>query len=168
MSAQEIVWFTLAVLLVIGELMTGTFYLLMVAIGLLAGGLAALAGLGFPVQAVLAALVAVIGIAGLWRTRFGHAARENAARNRNVNLDIGEMLRVDAWSPERRARVQYAAPNGTSNWRRRHRPPAANSVSSRCAATCWSSHPNSLFHRPEVLCSSWGLSRSSSCLPPSY
>lgn len=66
-----------------------------------------MAGLGFPVQAVLAALVAVIGIAGLWRTRFGHAARENAARNRNVNLDIGEMLRVDAWSPERRARVQY-------------------------------------------------------------
>ena len=107
MSAQEIVWFTLAVLLVIGELMTGTFYLLMVAIGLLAGGLAAQAGLGVPGQAVRAALVAVIGIAGLWRTRFGHAARENAARNRNVNLDIGEMLRVDAWSPERRARVQY-------------------------------------------------------------
>ncbi|NMV38836.1 NfeD family protein, partial [Ralstonia insidiosa] len=40
MSAQTI-WFSLAVLLVIGELMTGTFYLLMVAIGLLAGGLAA-------------------------------------------------------------------------------------------------------------------------------
>lgn len=46
MSAQEIVWFTLAVLLVIGELMTGTFYLLMVAIGLLAGGLAAWPGWG--------------------------------------------------------------------------------------------------------------------------
>lgn len=107
MSAQEIVWFTLAVLLVIGELMTGTFYLLMVAIGLLAGGLAALVGLDFPVQAVLAAFIAVVGIMGLRRTRFGRVTRENAARNRNVNLDIGEVLRVDAWSRERRARVQY-------------------------------------------------------------
>lgn len=70
-------------------------------------GWAAIAGLGFPAQAVLAALVAVVGIAGLRRTRFGRVTRENAARNRNVNLDIGEVLRVDAWSPERRARVQY-------------------------------------------------------------
>jgi len=106
MSAQT-VWFSLAVLLVIGELMTGTFYLLMVAIGLIAGGLAALVGLDFPVQAVLAAGIAVIGIVGLRRTRFGRATREDAARNRNINLDIGEVLRVDAWSPQRRARVQY-------------------------------------------------------------
>jgi membrane protein implicated in regulation of membrane protease activity len=104
MSAQEIVWFTLAVLLVIGELMTGTFYLLMVAFGLLAGGLAALVGLEFPAQAIVAAIVTVVGIVGLRRTR---VTREDAARNRNVNLDIGEALRVDAWSPERRARVQY-------------------------------------------------------------
>jgi len=101
------VWFSLAVLLVIGELMTGTFYLLMVAIGLLAGGLAALIGLAFPAQAIVAAIVAVFGIVGLRRTSYGRVTRENAARNRNVNLDIGEMLRVDAWSPERRARVRY-------------------------------------------------------------
>ena len=107
MSAQEIVWFTLAVLLVIGELMTGTFYLLMVAFGLLAGGRAALVGLEFPAQAIVAAIVTVVGIVGLRRTRFGRVTREDAARNRNVNLDIGEALRVDAWSPERRARVQY-------------------------------------------------------------
>ena len=102
MSAQT-VWFSLAVLLVIGELMTGTFYLLMVAVGLIAGGLAALIGLAFPAQAVVAAIVAVFGIVGLRRTRYGRTTREN----RNVNLDIGEMLRVDAWSPGRRARVQY-------------------------------------------------------------
>ena len=106
MSAQTI-WFSLDVLLVIGELMTGTFYLLMVAIGLLAGGLAALVGLAFPAQAIVAAIIAVFGIAGLRRSRYGRVTREDAARNRNVNLDIGEVLRVDAWSPERRARVQY-------------------------------------------------------------
>nr|WP_311530361.1 NfeD family protein [uncultured Ralstonia sp.] len=106
MSAQT-VWFSLAVLLVIGELMTGTFYLLMVAIGLIAGGIAALSGLAFPAQAIAGAIVAVFGIVGLRRSRYGRVTREDAARNRNVNLDIGEALRVDAWSPERRARVQY-------------------------------------------------------------
>ncbi|ANA34763.1 hypothetical protein R82526_02148 [Ralstonia mannitolilytica] len=106
MSAQT-VWFVLAVLLVIGELMTGTFYLLMVAMGLVAGGLAALSSLAFPAQAVVAAIVAVFGIVALRRSRYGRIPREDAARNRNVNLDIGEVLRVDAWSPERRARVQY-------------------------------------------------------------
>ena len=95
MSAQTI-WFALAVLLVIGELMTGTFYLLMVAVGLLAGGLAALSGLAFPTQAIVAAIVAVFGIIGLRRTRYGRVTRENAARNGLGNCEFlaGDVLKV--------------------------------------------------------------------------
>jgi membrane protein implicated in regulation of membrane protease activity len=102
------VWFSLAILLVIAELMTGTFYLLMIAVGLLAGGLAALMGVSFPVQTTLAALVAVVAIVLLRRSRFGKAKRHVApARNRDVNLDIGEEVAVQHWDADRRARATY-------------------------------------------------------------
>ena len=43
-------WLVVAGILVIAELFTGTFYLLMIAIGLSAGALAALAGASGPMQ----------------------------------------------------------------------------------------------------------------------
>ena len=48
------IWFAAAVVLVIAEMATGTFYLLMIAVGVAAGGVAALAGLGVPAQTVTA------------------------------------------------------------------------------------------------------------------
>ena len=102
------VWFSLAVLLIIAELMTGTFYLLMVALGLAAGGMAALGGLPFPAQAALAALVSVIAILLLRRSRFGKMRRAGStARNPDVNLDIGEEVSVTQWGADRRARTLY-------------------------------------------------------------
>lgn len=55
----------------------------------------------------MAAIVVVFDIVGLRRTRYGRVTHESTARNCNVNLDIGETLCVDAWSPERHARIQY-------------------------------------------------------------
>ncbi|TMS58791.1 NfeD family protein [Imbroritus primus] len=102
------VWFSLAVLLIIAELTTGTFYLLMVALGLAAGGVAAMAGLAFPAQAALAALVGVIAILLLRRSRFGKTRRAGSvASNPDVNLDIGEEVSVAQWGADRRARVSY-------------------------------------------------------------
>ena len=106
-------WFAVAVVLVIAELATGTFYLLMIALGVAAGGVAALLGADEPIQTVAAALVAIIGILLLRRTRFGKLRRRDAASNPDVNLDIGQELEVPAWDDSRRARVPYRGADWT-------------------------------------------------------
>jgi membrane protein implicated in regulation of membrane protease activity len=92
--------------LVILELFTGTFYLLMIAIGLAIGGVVALAGREFPAQAIGAAFVAIAATGWLHRSRFGRPARHDATRDRNVNMDIGQRVSVPAWD-NGRARVMY-------------------------------------------------------------
>jgi len=106
-------WFAAAVVLVIAEMATGTFYLLMVACGVVAGGIAAWLGVDVPIQTVTAALVAVVAIAALRRSRFGRLRRTNAATDPNVNLDIGQEVEVPAWDPFRRARVPYRGADWT-------------------------------------------------------
>jgi membrane protein implicated in regulation of membrane protease activity len=99
-------WLIAAGVLVILELFSGTFYLLMIAIGLAFGALAALVGLSGPVQAIVAGVVGVIATGLLHRSRFGKPAKTNAARDQNVNLDIGQRVNVPAWQ-DGRARVMY-------------------------------------------------------------
>ena len=99
-------WLVAAGVLVILELFTGTFYLLMIAIGFAVGGIVALAGAGTPAQAIAAAIVGVLATGLLHRSRFGHPARTDAQRDRNVNLDIGQRVTVPAWD-NGRARVMY-------------------------------------------------------------
>ena len=62
-------WLALAGLLVIVELFTGTFYILMIAVGATAGVVAALGGASGPMQIVLAAVVGVIATGILHRSR---------------------------------------------------------------------------------------------------
>lgn len=104
-------WFGLAGILVILEMFTGTFYLLMIGLGMAAGGIAALAGMSSASQLVVAAMVGVISTAGLRRSKWGGAAKRNAARDPNVNLDIGQKVMIDAWNGSegetRTARVMY-------------------------------------------------------------
>jgi membrane protein implicated in regulation of membrane protease activity len=99
-------WLAAAGVLVILELFTGTFYLLMVAIGLAAGAGAALAGAAPPLQAIVAGAVGVLATSLLHRSRFGRPARGDASRDSNVNLDIGQCLSVADWR-DGRARVRY-------------------------------------------------------------
>lgn len=99
-------WLVAAGVLVVLELFTGTFYLLMIAVGLGVGGVVALLGAGAPLQAIAAAAVGLLATFLLHRSRFGRPARHEAARDRNVNLDIGQHLTVPAWD-NGRARVMY-------------------------------------------------------------
>jgi len=92
-----IVWFALAGILVVLEMFTGTFYLLMVAIGFAAGGVVALAGAGVALQLVVAALAGVIATYGLRRSKWGKTAKRDAQRDPDVNLDIGQTLVVEEW-----------------------------------------------------------------------
>lgn len=100
-------WWLIAGVLVAVELATGTFYLLMLALGGVAGALAAHGGLGFTAQIVAAAVVGA-GATAAWHWRRASAPRSLPAdRNPDVNLDIGQGLQVPAWNADGTARVQY-------------------------------------------------------------
>ncbi|TFW18774.1 NfeD family protein [Massilia arenosa] len=103
--ADWITWSVIALVAVVLELFTGTFYLLMLAVGLAAGALAALGGLSTVVQALIAAVVAAVATELLRRKR-GTATRIDASVNPDVNLDIGQQVNVDTWNGTR-ARVLY-------------------------------------------------------------
>jgi membrane protein implicated in regulation of membrane protease activity len=89
-------WAIAAGVVVIAELFTGTFYLLMIAIGLLVGAVAAVAGATMSVQMIVAAVVG--GAASLLLRRYRPAQTASEVnRDPNVNIDVGQSLQVDAW-----------------------------------------------------------------------
>jgi membrane protein implicated in regulation of membrane protease activity len=101
------------------ELVTGTFYLLMLAIGLAAAAVSAHLGFGLITQMVVAAVVgggAVIG----WHLRQMERRQQEppAQANANVNLDVGEMVQIDLWNPDGTADVHYRG----ARWTAIHRP----------------------------------------------
>jgi membrane protein implicated in regulation of membrane protease activity len=100
-------WLAAAGVTVILELFVGTFYLLMIAIGLAAGALASLLGFGEALQLLVAAVVGIGATVALRRSRYGRSQqRVQAERDPNVNLDIGQTVHVPAWQ-DGAARVMY-------------------------------------------------------------
>ena len=97
-------WIVAGILLVIVELLTGTFYLLV--LGVAAAGGAALAYLSMPfgVQAGVATAIAVAGVFVVHRYRAGGA---NSIAQ--PNMDIGHRVTLDSWVNEAEglARVRY-------------------------------------------------------------
>jgi membrane protein implicated in regulation of membrane protease activity len=91
------IWWIAVGALLIAELATGTFYLLMVACGCAAAGLARLAGASIEVQWAVAGVVAALAVWLLHRSPYGRRMRVGANRNPDINLDIGETLEVQAW-----------------------------------------------------------------------
>ncbi len=109
--SDSTLWWLLAGVLVAAELATGTFYLLMVALGAAAGALAAHAGLSGTAQIALAALTGA-GATALWHwKRFRRPRSVPAEANRDVNLDIGQHVQVPSWQPDGSARVNYRGAN---------------------------------------------------------
>jgi membrane protein implicated in regulation of membrane protease activity len=105
--SSSTLWWLLAGVLVAAELATGTFYLLMVALGAAVGALAAHAGLPATAQVAAAALCAA-GATAAWHFKRARSPRGAPAEaNRDVNLDIGQRLQVGAWQPDGSARVSY-------------------------------------------------------------
>lgn len=95
--ADWMIWFAVACVLVILEMATGTFYLLMIAIGVAAGGMAALLDMPGTTQSVIAAAVAAVATYALRRSKLGRPEHIDAARDPDVNLDIGQALEVGEW-----------------------------------------------------------------------
>ena len=114
-------WWVLAGAAVAVELATGTFYLLMLALGFAAGAIAAHLGLPVAWQITVAAIVGG-GATALWHwQRSRQPALQTAAQNRDVNLDITDRVHVASWAPDGTARVQHRG----SVWEARLAPGAA-------------------------------------------
>ena len=101
------VWWIAAGVLVAAELASGTFYLLMLAMGAAGGALAAHLGLGPTVQVLVAAIVGGIAVVVWHLKRDRTSSAAPASRNPDVNLDIGQGVQVNIWSPEGMSQVQY-------------------------------------------------------------
>jgi len=98
-----LLWAVLGIVLIIVEMLTGTFYLLVLGVAALAAAAAAYLGQSLWVQAVITAAVAVVGV--ILIKRFRGPARLAADRG----LDIGQTVMLDSWISEADglARVTY-------------------------------------------------------------
>jgi len=105
--ADWMIWLAMAGIVVILEMFSGTFYLLMIAFGLAAGALAALAGLTPSAQLIAAAVVGIVATYALRRSRWGRRRATDAVRDPNINLDIGQSVRVERWDAGGSARAMY-------------------------------------------------------------
>jgi len=112
--AESTIWWLLTGTAVAVELVTGTFYLLMLAIGLAAGALAAHTGAPLTAQLIAAAVVGGGAVSG-WHLKRGKRPHEPiATANRDVNLDIGEVVHIDAWNRDGTASIKYRGANWTA------------------------------------------------------
>lgn len=97
-----IYWFLLALGLLVAEMASGTFYMLVLAIAFAIGGSAALLGLEISLQLLAAALAGFAGVVLLRRSKAAHPAQVN-----DQSLDIGQPVKVVKWNEDGTVRVQY-------------------------------------------------------------
>jgi membrane protein implicated in regulation of membrane protease activity len=96
-------WWIAGAALVAAELLTGTFYLLVVGVALIFGGVAAWFGVSVAMQWLIAAALGMIGTVLLQRWKHDLASRTPV----QPGLDIGQMVQVQSWGPDGTARVAY-------------------------------------------------------------
>lgn len=111
--ASATIWWLAAGAAVALELVTGTFYLLMVAVGLAAAALAAHAGVGTSTQLVVAAVIGGGAVIGWHLRQTKRPAAPTASANKDVNLDIGETVHITEWQADGTASVTYRGANWT-------------------------------------------------------
>jgi membrane protein implicated in regulation of membrane protease activity len=105
--ADSTLWWLATGGLVAVELITGTFYLLMMALGLAGAALAAHAGLPMTWQWVIASLVGGGSVLAWHRYKRAQPALAPAQSNPDVNMDVGEMVHVATWQADGTTAVKY-------------------------------------------------------------
>lgn len=98
-----LIWMLVGFALVIVELLTGTFYLLMLGVAAFGAAAVAYAGRGFEAQIIVAALLAAAGCYGV------HVYRAKNARVQMASVDAGQPANFEHWVDEGGgfARVRY-------------------------------------------------------------
>lgn len=112
--AQSTLWWLLAGGAIAVELLSGTFYLLMLAIGMVAGAIAAHLGASVTQQILAAALVGGGAVVAWHMYRARSPAEPAAQANANVILDVGEVVHITGWKPDGTADVQYRGAHWTA------------------------------------------------------
>ncbi|RZI82553.1 MAG: NfeD family protein [Rubrivivax sp.] len=102
-------WWIAAGVIVGLELLTGTFYLLMLALGAAAAALWAQLGGSQSTQVLLAGIVGGAAVLGWHLKRQRDKARVRAAGGpeADLNLDLGQTVEVAHWTADGRTRVTY-------------------------------------------------------------
>ena len=100
-----IVWLLAGLLLVVVELMTGTFYLLILGVAAGIGSAIAYVGQPYWMQAFVAAIAAIVG--GVLVNRYHR--RMNDSSPKTGADDVGQTVTIESWvsEPQRVARVRY-------------------------------------------------------------
>jgi membrane protein implicated in regulation of membrane protease activity len=101
-----LIWVVVGFALVIAELVTGTFYLLVIGLGFFAAAVCAALGANLIVQAVCGSAVALVGGWLVHRWHVGQRARDAGKSNL---LDRGQAVVLEGWTNESAgiARVRY-------------------------------------------------------------
>lgn len=99
----SLAWAIVGLALVLSELLTGTFYLLMLGLAAFGAAGAAYLGFGFPAQAIVAAVVSAAGCYGV------HVYRAKSAARQMPPIDTGMPATFESWidAGARLARVRY-------------------------------------------------------------
>jgi membrane protein implicated in regulation of membrane protease activity len=100
---HAVVWAVVGLVLVIVELLTGTFYLLVLGIAAFGAALAAWLGLQFSAQSIIAAIIGAVGCYGVHLYRAKNRAEQMAP------IDAGMPASFESWldAGARLARVRY-------------------------------------------------------------
>jgi membrane protein implicated in regulation of membrane protease activity len=107
--ANSTIWWLIAGAAVVAELLsgTGTVYLLLMSAGFAAAALSAHAGAVLGTQLIVAAIASLGAVIGWHAIRRKRPPEPPTGANRDVNLDIGERVYVDAWNADGTATVRY-------------------------------------------------------------
>jgi|SRR5690349_14670529 len=99
----SLAWAIVGLVLVIAELLSGTFYLVMLAVAAFGAAAAAYVAQPFPVQCIVAAVIAAAGCYGV------HVYRARSGGKRMAPLDAGMPASFESWldAGARLARVRY-------------------------------------------------------------
>ena len=99
----DLTWALAGLGLVVVELLTGTFYLLVLGIAAFGAAIAAWLGQGFPLQAIVCSAIAAGGCYGV------HVYRARNDKAQMKSIDAGQPASFEHWTDQaaRRARVRY-------------------------------------------------------------
>ena len=100
-------WWIAAALVLALELFTGTFFLLLLALGLAAAGVAALLGAGSAAQTLTAALGGGGAMLALRAWRLRRRTAPGSATDPAQHLDLGLQVRVERWRDDGLAEVSH-------------------------------------------------------------
>ncbi len=115
--ADSSLWWLLVVALVGAELFTGSFYLLMLALGAACGALVAHLGGSSSAQMTVAALCGFGAVLALHFVRRRRPQDPSARAERSVNLDVGAIIQIPEWSADGTAQVRYRGAQWTAELR---------------------------------------------------